>query len=70
MKTLSDYEYFEVLESNAHKMVDITLNRDLTEGEKELHRSELRVSMFLGTQYQPMSIDDYIFELIKNIQWR
>lgn len=69
MKTITLKEFFDTLESNAQNLANITTNDSLDDQEKELHRAELRVSMFLGTQHQARYVDDYLWELIESIRY-
>lgn len=69
MKTITLKEYFEILEHNSQKLSQISTNDSLDDCEKELHRAELRVSMFLGTQHQARHVDDYLWELIESIRY-
>ncbi|EMR6008051.1 hypothetical protein WJW27_004849 [Escherichia coli] len=67
MKILSHSEQTELLIFNTSKFLNITLS-DIDEDEKELLRADLRVLLYIGTNFQEQFVEDYIDELKSAIQ--
>lgn len=66
MKILSHSEQTELLIFNASKFLNITLS-DIDEDEKELLRADLRVLLYVGTNFQEQFVEDYIDELKESV---
>ena len=66
MKILSHSEQTELLIFNTSKFLNITLS-DIDDDEKELLRADLRVLLYIGTNFQEQFVEDYIDELIESV---
>ncbi|QAY00710.1 hypothetical protein Ecwhy1_435 [Escherichia phage Ecwhy_1] len=66
MKILSHSEQTELLIFNTSKFLNITLS-DIDEDEKELLRADLRVLLYVGTNFQEQFVEDYIDELKESV---
>ncbi|HCJ9509995.1 TPA: hypothetical protein NV937_000673 [Escherichia coli] len=66
MKILSHSEQTELLIFNTSKFLNITLS-DIDEDEKELLRADLRVLLYIGTNFQEQFVEDYIDELKESV---
>lgn len=67
MKILNHSEQTELLIFNTSKFLNITLS-DIDEDEKELLRADLRVLLYVGTNFQEQFVEDYIDELKESVQ--
>lgn len=66
MKILSHSEQTELLIFNTSKFLNITLS-DIDDDEKELLRADLRVLLYVGTNFQEQFVEDYIDELKESV---
>ncbi|EON7861413.1 hypothetical protein ACRYKS_23160 [Escherichia coli] len=66
MKILNHSEQTELLIFNTSKFLNITLS-DIDEDEKELLRADLRVLLYVGTNFQEQFVEDYIDELKESV---
>ncbi|ELW0836536.1 hypothetical protein ACSGOQ_005476 [Escherichia coli] len=66
MKILSHSEQTELLIFNTSKFLNITLS-DIDDDEKELLRADLRVLLYIGTNFQEQFVEDYIDELKESV---
>lgn len=66
MKILSEGDSIVLLIENSSKFLNISLS-DIDEDEKELLRADLRVLLYIGTNYQEQSVEDYIVELKESV---
>lgn len=66
MKILNHSEQTELLIFNTSKFLNITLS-DIDEDEKELLRADLRVLLYIGTNFQEQFVEDYIDELKESV---
>ncbi|GCJ80735.1 hypothetical protein BvCmsB5655_03600 [Escherichia coli] len=66
MKILSHDKQTELLIFNTSKFLNITLS-DIDEDEKELLRADLRVLLYIGTNFQEQFVEDYIDELKESV---
>lgn len=66
MKILNHSEQTELLIFNTSKFLNITLS-DIDDDEKELLRADLRVLLYVGTNFQEQFVEDYIDELKESV---
>lgn len=66
MKILNHSEQTELLIFNTSKFLNITLS-DIDDDEKELLRADLRVLLYIGTNFQEQFVEDYIDELKESV---
>ncbi|HHJ0579885.1 TPA: hypothetical protein ACQFCQ_001201 [Escherichia coli] len=67
MKILSHSEQTELLIFNTSKFLNITLSDIDDDDEKELLRADLRVLLYVGTNFQEQFVEDYIDELKESV---
>lgn len=66
MKILSEGDSVILLIESSSKFLNITLS-DIDEDDKEVLRADLRVLLYVGTNFQEQFVEDYINELKESV---
>ncbi len=70
MKILSGYEYYRLLRTIQAKVSSISSNKSIAQVDKCVIITEMKLSIFIGTNYQNIYIDAWLASLRNKVLTR